>query len=137
MDHADEFRGPGPQEIAERYVSLIREGKMSDALALMSANMVRVAPFETAEASGEVHGLDAIMARSHELTADYRIHHVEIDGPFVLGDRFAVRFSFEETHTPTGTPSTTTKMSLYTVVEGKIVREEVYYHDAPHAAAAF
>ena len=43
-------------------------------------------------------------------------------------DQFAVRFAFDQTHLPTGTRGTAVKMSLYTVAEGLIVREEVYYH---------
>jgi hypothetical protein len=45
--------------------------------------------------------------------------------PFLDHDRFAVRFAFDQTHR-----ATTVKVSLYTVIEGAITREEVYY-DAP------
>lgn len=69
------------------------------------------------------------------LNADFEIHGVAVDGPFVDHGRFAVRFTFDETHTPTGTRRTTSKVSLYTVIDGKITREDAYYHEAPHIPA--
>jgi hypothetical protein len=58
---------------------------------------------------------------------------VQIDDPLVRGNQFAVRFAFDQTHLPTGNRETAVKMSLYTVADAAIVREEVYYHTPPHA----
>jgi hypothetical protein len=66
------------------------------------------------------------------LNADYQIHAVEIGDPFVHHDQFTVRFAFDQSHMPSGTRETAVKISLYTVAEGAIVREEVYYHTPPH-----
>lgn len=49
----------------------------------------------------------------------------EVDGPYPHGDRFAVRFVLDGV----------AKMSLYTVRDGLIVGEDVYY-PAPPAAVA-
>jgi uncharacterized protein YbjT (DUF2867 family) len=128
-DHAGDFRPIGTPEVAERYVSAFRSGQMDVALRLASAGMVRIAPLETNGERVEVRGLADIMANGEQLTADLVIHHVEVQGPFVGGDQFAVRFTFDQTHTSTGNRTTTTKMSLYTVADGEIVREEVHYFD--------
>ncbi|MEV0715171.1 nuclear transport factor 2 family protein [Asanoa sp. NPDC050611] len=118
----------GTREVADRYVGAFRAGRMDHALRLASPDVVRVAPLEPGGA--EHHGLDDIMTHSQQLNADLEIHAVTVEGPFVGGDRFAVRFTFDETdHGAGGHRRTTTKQSLYTVTDGAITREEVFYLD--------
>ena len=131
-DHVSDFRPPSTAEIADRYVSAFRAGDLDAALGLLSADMVRVAPLETAEGPGELRGVQEIMENSGRLNAGYQIHAVEIDDPLVRGDQFAVRFAFDQTHLPTGKRETAVKISLYTVADAAIAREEVYYHTPPH-----
>ncbi|SNT65560.1 Uncharacterized conserved protein YbjT, contains NAD(P)-binding and DUF2867 domains [Asanoa hainanensis] len=126
-DHVDDFRPLPTRQVAERYVRAFREGRMDRALRLAAPDIVRVAPLE----GPERRGLDDIMAHSQQLTTDLEIHAVTVDGPFLGPDRFAVRFTFDETDRRDGRRRTTTKMSLYTVAGGAITREEVHYLTAP------
>jgi hypothetical protein len=71
------------------------------------------------------------MENGARLTGDYEIRGVEVDGPHPFGDRFALRFTFDEVHLPTGKPHTAEKLSLYTVSDGRITTEHVYYHTPP------
>jgi uncharacterized protein YbjT (DUF2867 family)/ketosteroid isomerase-like protein len=130
-DHAADFRPPPVEEIARRYVEALRAGRLDRALALTDPGVVRVAPAETGGERVELRGRPDIMANAERLTADLEIHAVTVDGPFVGGDRFAVRFAFDQTHRPTGRRAEATKLSLYTVAGGAIVREEVSYFDPP------
>jgi len=134
-DHAGDFRPPSAAEVAERYVAAFRAGDLGAAVALLSADVVRFAPLETAEGPGELHGVTEIMDNSSRLNADYQMHAVEVGDPLVRGDQFAVRFAFDQTHLPTGRRATTVKVSLYTVAGAAIVREEVCYLTSPHAPA--
>lgn len=129
-DRADEIRPLPAAQVAEKYVSAFRAGRMDLALRWTAPDVVRVAPLES-DGDPELRGLADIMANAERLNADVEIHAVEVDGPFVRGDRFGVRFSFDETHVPTGHRATSTKLSLYTVTDGAITREEVFYLDAP------
>ncbi len=131
-DHAADFRPLPAAEIAAGYVSMFRSGNIDGALRLMSPDVVRSAPTESSGGPAEVRGLQAIMDNSSRLNAGYEFHGVEIDGPFVHQDRFAVRFAIDQTHVPTGKRTTTVKMSLYTVTGGAIAREEVYFYTPPH-----
>jgi Metallo-beta-lactamase superfamily len=90
-------------------------------------------PMEAGGGPGELRGAQQIMDNSARLNADYQIHGVEIDDPFVRDDRFAVRFAFDQTHLPTGKREKAVKVSLSTVAGAAIVREEVFYHTPPHA----
>jgi uncharacterized protein YbjT (DUF2867 family)/ketosteroid isomerase-like protein len=136
QDHVSDFRPLSTTEVADRYVSAFRAGDLDAALQLLSADVVRVAPLESAHGPGEVRGVQAIMDNSSRLNADYQIHDVEIGDPFVRGDQFAVRFALDQTHLPTGKRDTAVKISLYTVTSGAIVREDVYYHTPPHPHTA-
>jgi uncharacterized protein YbjT (DUF2867 family) len=131
-DHVSDFRPPSVADIADRYVSAFRAGDLDAALRLLSADVVRVAPLETAEGPGELRGVPEIMENSGRLNDGYQIHAVDVGSPFVRGDQFAVRFAFDQSHQATGKRETTVKISLYTVADAAIVREEVYYHTPPH-----
>jgi len=133
-DHASDFAAASAAEVADQYVSAFRAGDLAAALRLLSADVVRVAPLETAEGPGELHGADEIMHNSSRLNADYQMHAVEVGDPLVRGDQFAVRFAFDQTHLPTGRRGTTVKVSLYTVAGAAIVREEVCYLTPPHTS---
>jgi uncharacterized protein YbjT (DUF2867 family)/ketosteroid isomerase-like protein len=134
LDHADDVRPLPAADVSERYVAAFRAGRMDQALRWAAPDLVRVAPLEHDGKHVELRGLADITANAERLDRDREIHAVHVDGPYLAGDRFAVRFSFDETHTPTGQRGSTTKMSLYTVAAGVITREEVFYYDAPPAA---
>lgn len=131
-DHISDFRPLSVAETADRYVSAFRAGDLDAALRLLSPDVVRVAPLETAEGPGELRGVQEIMQNSGRLNAGYQIHAVDIGDPLVRGDQFAVRFAFDQSHHATGKRETAVKISLYTVANAAIVREEVYYHTPPH-----
>ncbi|NUO58498.1 MAG: NAD(P)H-binding protein [Hamadaea sp.] len=130
-DHAADFRSTG--DVAEAYVGALRRGALAETMPLLAPDMVRVAPLEGV---AEVAGLEEIMANAQRLTADYEIHEVTADGPFLgdgAGEQFAVKFTFDQTHKPSGVRRSARKLTLYTVQGGRIVREEVAYVDAPSA----
>lgn len=73
------------------------------------------------------------MDNSGRLNSGVQIHAVYIDDPLVRSDQVAVRFAFDQTHLPAGTREAAVKMFLYTVADGLIAREEVFYHTPRHA----
>jgi uncharacterized protein YbjT (DUF2867 family) len=128
-DHAAEFRPRSAQEVIGRYTGLLREGDLASALKLLAPDVVRAAPLE---GTAELPGVDAILENGRRMTGDYEIRGVAVDGPHPFGDRYAVRFTFDEVHRPTGNRHTAEKLSLYTVGDGHISAEQVYYHTPPH-----
>jgi uncharacterized protein YbjT (DUF2867 family) len=130
IDHADDFRPATTAQMAEAYVALCRQGKFGDPSMerLFSADHVRLEPVDGKPV--ETRGSE-ITANSRRFIEGNHIHGVEIDGPFTGGDRFAVRFAIDTTAKATGERATITKVSLYTVADGKITREEVYYNAQP------
>lgn len=133
-DHADDFRkvAATTEEVASEYVALVREGDFETAMRrLFSENFVRVEQAETFGPPVELRGEEVTRNMERNITEE-EIHAFEVDDPFVGGDerRFAVRFSFDSTFRSSGERKEYSKISLYTVEGGKLVREEVY-HDAP------
>lgn len=77
-----------------------------------------------------VEGLDAVRAKAMHWIETHDIHTVEITGPYPHEERFAVLMKFEVT--PKSGPSAGERIAmeeicLYTVADGKIIREEFFY----------
>jgi ketosteroid isomerase-like protein len=121
--------------VAKELVELCRAGRNLDAIAkLYSPKIVSVEPVDTETLPAELTGIDAIRQKNEWWLENYKVNSAEVNGPFVGGDQFAVQYLFDTTFKPTGQRSAMAEMALYTVKDGKIVREQFYYN-APEAEA--
>ncbi|MEV5967792.1 NAD(P)H-binding protein [Kribbella sp. NPDC051952] len=132
-EHADEFRRLSTAEVADRYVAALTAGRVDEALALAATDSVRVAPLETDGNEVEVKGVQAVLENARRAMVGREILGVDILGPLLSDDRFAVRFTFDQRDTATGQRSQVTKLSLCTVESGQITREEVFNYTPPHS----
>ena len=115
--------------LAQELVSLCRAGKYLDCVAkFYSRDIVSVEPFGTAEKPAEMRGIDAIRGKNQRWVENMDIHKAEMVGPFVGEDQFAVRYDFDFTVKQSGQRMQLSEMGLYTVKDGKIVREQFFYH---------
>ena len=126
-DHAAEFRVLTTAEVAHRYTEALSAGRLNEALALTAPDMVRVAPLETNGEEVELKGTEAILENAHRQTAGITYDAIDVLGPLITDNHFAIRFTFHHDNTRT------TKLSLCTVEEGRITREEVFYYTPPRA----
>jgi hypothetical protein len=117
------------QEVGKKYVELCQAGKNEDCLNTLFANdaisVEAAAPPGGAERTAK--GLDAIRAKSKWWADNHTVHKAEVSGPFPHDDRFAVRFVYDVTNKPSGQRFTMEEIGLFTVVNGKISREEFFY----------
>lgn len=86
------------------------------------------------EASGadggprEAVGLEAIRAKHDWWAAQMEMHDGDLEGPYLFDpDRFAIRFTMDATNKQTGERMQGAEIALYTVANGKIVREEFFW----------
>jgi hypothetical protein len=115
-------------EIGQKYVALCREGKFEACLKeLFSKDAASVEAFAPPGVERIARGLPAIQAKSEAWARDHEIHAVEVSGPFPLEQRFAVRFHFDVTNRPSQRRMSMEEIGLFTVENGKIVREEFFY----------
>jgi len=115
-------------EIGQKYVTLVREGRRDECLStLFSQDAVSVEAAEFPGRERTVKGLEGLRGKSKFFLANNEVHKAELFGPYPHDDRFAVRFVFEVTFKPTGQRRTMDEVGLFTVVDGKIAKEEFFY----------
>ena len=115
-------------DIANKMIALCREGKNLEALDTLFANDV-----VSVEAGGppgmnrEANGLAAVKGKGEWWVANHEVHSALITGPWPHDDRFIVGFKYDVTNKPSGTRMVMDEVGLYTIRDGKIVREEFFY----------
>jgi hypothetical protein len=113
-------------EVAHHLVTLCRAGRWDEAVERhYSEAIVSVEP---AGEDRESRGLEAVKAKSEWWVSNHEIHDCKIDGPFVGGNKFVVRFTLDVTFKPTGQRKQLDELGLYTVADGKVVHEQFYYN---------
>ncbi len=118
------------KEIADQLVENCRTGNeeqgLSDLYDPKAISIEAIAAPGTS--SRETAGLEAIQGKHEWWANTFEVHSSEAEGPFLHGDdRFSVIFSFEATNRETGEKVAMKEVAIYTVSQGKIVREEFYY----------
>lgn len=119
--------------VAQELVALCRAGRNMDAIEeLYSPKIVSVESVGNAEMPAEMTGIDAVRRKNQWWMENNEVHATEVNGPFVGEGQFAVQYTFDATFRPTGKRARLSEMALYTVKDGKIVRDQFFYN-APGA----
>ena len=114
--------------VAEELVSLCRAGRNTDAInSLYSPDIVSVESMGSETMPREMKGLDAIRGKNQWWAENNQVHSAVVDGPFVGDDKFAVYYNYDVTFKPASKRNSMEEMALYTVNDGKIVREQFFY----------
>lgn len=114
-------------EIANRLVELCRQGMNKEAKALYSPDAVSVEAGVPPGGQREAVGLAAIQAKGDWWSANHETHSTSVTGPWPHDDRFIVGFQFDVTIKASGQRIKMDEVGLFTVKDGKIVREEFFY----------
>ena len=115
-------------EIAKKYVALVKEDKHEEILnELFSKDAVSVEAGGPPGMDRVSKGVEAIRAKGKWWTDNHTIHKAEAFGPYPHDDRFAVRFVYDVTNKPSGQRIHMDEIGLFTIENGKIVREEFFY----------
>lgn len=117
-------KGANPLELGTALVQMVREGKFEPNDALWSPK------FSSIEGHGvamEWAGKKAVRAKNSGWYEQNTIHGVTVEGPFVGATGFAVKFLMDIEEKGTGSRKTMQEVGVYTIKNGKIVREEFMY----------
>lgn len=115
-------------EIAAKFVAMCNEGKNFDVMKeLYAPGIVSVEAVRRKTGDFETAGKEAVIQKSAEWAAAHEIHGGKVDGPYILGDRFAVVFEFDVTVKATNERIQDREIAVYTVVDSLITREEFFY----------
>lgn len=112
------------QDIADRFVSLCRQGQFETAQReLFSAEVVSTEPYGTPTFPQETVGLPALLEKAKKFTALIaEVHGVSVSEPLVAGNAFVVAMKLEVTLKTRGR-QLLDELCLYKVDSGKIVSE--------------
>jgi ketosteroid isomerase-like protein len=118
-------------EIGRRLVELCSTGRTLEALdTLYAKDAVSVEAVASPNFPQVTEGLAAVRGKNEWWYANNEVHRGEIKGPFPHGNRFALFFGFDVTAKAgpmAGQRMQMEEVGLYTVEDGKIVREEFFY----------
>ena len=119
------------RQVGTQLVELCSKGRNLDAVdTLYSDDVVSVEPQAMADMPAETTGKAGVRGKNIWFFDNHEIHSAKAVGPMVHGDRFAVAFEFDVTPKEgpqAGTRNTMNEIGVYTVVSGKVVREEFFY----------
>lgn len=116
------------EEIAKQLVANCREGRERQGLSdLYHPDCESVEAEDPPGGSRISKGVEAIEGKHEWWAEHYETHRAEVEGPFLHGpDRFAVIFMMDVTEKATHQRWRGKEVGLYTVSEGKIVKEEFF-----------
>jgi ketosteroid isomerase-like protein len=99
-----------------------------EALDILSADdVVSVEAVGMPGVQQEIKGLAAVKGKGEWWLANHEIHSASVTGPWPHEDRFVVGFQYDVTNKASGKRMKMDEVGLYTVRNGKIVREEFFY----------
>lgn len=116
-------------EIGNQLVAFCQAGQNLESInTLYADDIVSVEAYAPPGGERAVKGIDAVRAKHDWWTKNHDVHSAETYGPYPHGDdRFAVRFVYDITVKPTGQRNMMDEVAVFTVANGKIVREEFFY----------
>lgn len=116
-------------EVGRRLVALVREGKHLDAVnELYAADVVSVEATAMPDGERVTEGIEGVRGKNQWWIENHEVHDASARGPFPHGeDRFCVFYTFDITNKPSGQRMQMEEVGLYTVEDGKVVREEFFY----------
>ena len=118
-------KGATPLEIAKDFAALIRAGKSDEVEKKWLAPGIE--SVEGVGASMAWSGKKAVLAKYRGWEADHEIHSMTLEGPWVGATGFALRFGVDATQLSTGQRTQMQEIAVYTVRNGKVVREEFHF----------
>ena len=113
------------QEIAHDLVALCQQGKFDEAGEKYWAD--DVVSVEAMGDNAESHGIGAARAKGEWWAGAHEVHEVKVEGPYVNGDAFTVRFVMDITDKSNGQRTTMDEVALYHLKDGKIAEERFFY----------
>ena len=113
------------QEVANKVVELTRKQAWKEAIdTLYSKDIVSVEARAMESGSPESRGIDAVRAKTDWWVNNMQVHSTKVSGPFVAHDRFVVQYDIDVTEKDSKKRMQLSEVGVYTVKDGKIVREE-------------
>jgi hypothetical protein len=113
------------EQVAQRVVELTRKQAWKEALeSLYAKDIVSVESRANESGSFETRGIEGVRGKVNWWLDAMETHSVKVHGPFVAHDRFVVRYDMDVTDKNSKKRMQISEVGVYSVKDGKIVREE-------------
>jgi hypothetical protein len=113
------------EEVAQKVVELVRKQAWHEALdTLYDKNIVSIEARASEGESPEKRGIDQVRGKTDWWLENMQVHSFKAHGPFVARDRFVVQYDADVTDKNSNKRMQLSEVGVYTVKDGKIVREE-------------
>jgi hypothetical protein len=112
-------------EVAKELVALCEKGEYEEAVNRFYAReIVSIEPEAMGSMPAEMKGFENVSVKTRWWLENHEIHSAKVTGPFVARDKFVVRFDIDVTNKQSHERTEAAEVGIYTVKDGKIVREE-------------
>jgi hypothetical protein len=113
------------EQVAQKVVELTGKQAWHEALdTLYAKDIVSVEARAMDGGSPETRGIDGVRGKTDWWLQNMQVHSVKVSGPFVAHDRFVVQYDIDVTDKNSKKRMQLSEVDVYTVNDGKIVREE-------------
>ena len=113
------------EEVAKKVMELVRKQAWYEALdTLYDDNVVSVEAYSMGGGSLETSGKEGVRGKIDWWVNAMEVHSFDAKGPFVGHDRFVVQYDADVTDKNSKERRKLSEVGVYTVKDGKIVREE-------------
>ena len=113
------------EEVAKKVVELVRKQAWHEAVdTLYDKDIVSVEAYSMSGGSPETRGIDGVRGKVDWWLDAMEVHSFNADGPFVGHDRFVVQYDADVTDKKSKQRRKLSEVGVYTVKNGKIIREE-------------
>jgi hypothetical protein len=113
------------EEVAKKVVELTRKQAWHEALdTLYAKDIVSVEARSMGGESPETRGIEGVRGKVDWWVNEMEVHKCKVSGPFVAHDRFVVQYDLDVSNKKTKEKMQLSEVGVYTVKDGKIVREE-------------
>jgi ketosteroid isomerase-like protein len=115
-------------EVGKKLVELCKAGKNKEAAeTLYAPDIVSVEAGGPPGKDRATRGVKALAEKSQWWQDNHTIHSSATEGPWPHDDRFIVKFTYDVTFKPENKRFTLEEAALFTVKDGKVVKEEFFY----------
>lgn len=115
-------------EIGKELAALCMQNKNQEAIdRFYSSDVVSIEAGAMPGMDRTQTGIQAAKGKNQWWVDNHTVHGGTVEGPYPHDDRFVLHFKYDVTPKHTGKRITMDEVGLYTVKNGKIVKEEFFY----------
>ena len=111
------------EQFAQEFCAAVKEDREADYQAMWSDNIESMEPGDGP--MSHVKGREQLMEKHKWWNENAEMHDFSMEGPFVVGEQFAVNYTMDVTMMGERTQSSET--AVYSVAGGKITEERFFY----------